>query len=220
MPIFLLTPISWFYFYKKYKSLTILLIFLTLIMIIYVGIGGGWNFNPHWGHRHLIPIIPMAIIPIGALISNFSNTLRLKLSVIIFSIIGFFVNLLGNLVWVQYAYAYGWGPEEIWKVPVKLRPGVFTWNPYQSPIIQSIKVLANDWTASLDPDPIALNYFKIGLNGCSYDIYLFCEFGIEIIILLSVLISITGLAILYILKNKKKIEKDAQDFLSTNSKQN
>lgn len=206
LPIFVLTPIGWYYMYKKNPSLTILMIFLALIMIVFlVTSAQDWNANPHWGpHRYLLGIIPAAIIPIGSLISEFSS-IRLKISIIFLSIIGFISNLLGNLVWIQYAYSYGWGPEGLWKFDDI--PAIFTWNPYYSPIMQSFKVLSNDWVATLNPNPENVDYFRIGLNGCSFDIYLYCEFGIGAIILLGIIISLVGFYITKILISKESLSE-------------
>jgi len=198
LPIVVLTPIGWYYMFKKYPSLTLLMIFLSSIMIIFLLTGASdWNANPHWGtHRYLLGIIPAMIIPIGSLISEFSN-LRFKVLVAVLGTIGFITNLFGNLVWVQYAYAYGWGPEGLWKL--KDIPAIFTWNAYHSPIMQSFKVLTTNWVATLDPNPSNIDFFKIGLNGCNVDMYLYCEFGLISNIILAAIITLIGFYIVKIL---------------------
>ena len=134
------------------------------------------------------------------LIVKFSNFRRWRWGIVLLSVGGFFVNLLGNLVWVQYAFSYGWGPEGIWKIEDK--SSVFTWNPFHSPIVQSIKVLLSNWTSTI-VNPVD-GYMKIGLYGCNYDVFFYCKFGIFPIILLGVGISIVGYILLKILTTTDK----------------
>jgi len=198
-PAAILYIFALYYLYKKNRSITLLFIYLTLATYIPIAISAGWYWNPNWGpHRYLLTLTPIIAISIGSIMSEFPISKFWKLSIILSSIGGFFVNLLGNLVWPQYALSYGWGPEGIWKSGDI--PSVFTWDPYYSPIVQTIKVLSTDWVASLDPNPVRLTYFKIGLNGCSYDIFLFCEYGIVIMIVLGIIIASISYVILKLLK--------------------
>ena len=198
-PATLLYVFGLYYLYKKNRSLTLLFIYLTLVTYIPIAASAGWYLNPNWGpHRYLLPLTPIIAISIGSIMSKFPISKSWKLSIILSSIGGFFVNLLGNLVWPQYALSYGWGPEGLWKFDDKAF--VFTWDPYYSPIVQTIKVLSTDWVASLDPNPVQLSYFKIGLNGCSYDIFLFCEYGIVVMIVLGIIIASISYVILKLLK--------------------
>lgn len=199
-PVAVLTPIGWYYLYKKNKTLTVLLVYLTLASILYM-VGSNWYANPHWGpHRYLLPIIPAVTISIGSIISEFSHTLRLKIGMALFSTAGFIVNLLGTLVWTMYAYSYGWGPEGLWKIQDK--DAVFAWNPYYSGPVQAIKVLLVDYVGKMQVNLDADNYLKIGLYGCSYDNYLFCTYGLIPIILLAIVISIISYFILLILRKE------------------
>lgn len=194
-PLALVFPFGMYYLYKKDKGLSILLISLILITYLYVATSYWWYWNPYWGpHRFLLPLIPLITISLGSLISKFSTAARWKWSIVSLSIVGFFVNLMGNLVWVQYAFSFAWGPEGLWKVEDK--DLVFAWNPYFSPFIQTFKVLSADWVASLPTNPASMDYFRVGLNGCSYDVYLFCEYGIIPIILLGISIAVIAFLIL------------------------
>ena len=199
-PIAVLFPFSLFYLYKKEKRLTILFIYISTVTFL-VALDPDWYKNPYWGpHRYLIPITPFVAISIGSLISEFKSR-KWMASITLLASFGFIVNLFGNLVWVMYAFSYGWGVEGLWKL--KDPALAFTWNPYHSPFIQTIKVLSSDWVANLPPVAEATTYFKIGLNGCSFDLYLFCEFGWIALVLLSIGISLNAWIIMKILMRKK-----------------
>jgi len=200
-PLSLLLPFGFYYLFQRNKSLAILLGIIFTINYLYSATSPYWYGISYWGpHRHFLPMIPIIAICAGAVIAKFYDSIKWKIGIISLAIFGFFVNLMGNLVWIQYAYAYGWGPEGLWKIQDK--DFVFTWNPYHSPFIQSIKVLLVDWTSSLPINPETMNYFKVGLNGCRFDLYLYCEFGIIPIIILSIIVSVSAFSIMTILKNK------------------
>lgn len=202
-PVFVLMPIGFYYLYRRNKGVTILLIYITAVTFLYMATYPDWWYrNPHWGpHRYLLPLIPAVTLSIGSLISEFSTTKRLKIGLILLSVIGFSINLLGNLVWVQYGYAYGWGPEGLWKVHDK--DVVFAWNPYYSQPMQAIKVLSEDWVGQLKVNPETLDFMKIGLHGCTFDIYFYCEYGILAIVLIGSIVAVIGYFIAKILLEKK-----------------
>ena len=198
-PITLMFPFGLYYLFKQNKSFALLLLSMTLIIFLQQATHEYWNSNPYWGpHRYFTPIIPFIVISLGSLLSKFSS-LKFRFSVVLLSSIGFIVNLLGNLVWVQYAYAYGWGPGGLWKIEDKA--DVFTWDPNFSLVMQTIKVLSENWVASLPINPEPINYFRAGLNGCSYDLYIYCEYGLFPIILLGIGICGLGFVIIKILKS-------------------
>lgn len=191
LPVFVLTPIGLYYLFKQDKSLAILLFYLIGISFGMMSLSDNWYINTHWGpHRYLLPIIPGVILAIGSLVSEFGNTFRLKIGLSLLAISGFIVNLLGNLVWIQYAFAHGWGPGGLWKVQDK--DAVFAFNPLFSQPIQIIKVLAVDWVGQMKVNPESMDYTKIGLHGCSIDFFIYCNFGIitTIIIILITIVSL------------------------------
>ena len=205
-PISILTPIGLYYLYKQNRSLTFLLIYIMVSTFLYMANSPNWNTNPYWGsHRYLLPLIPAITLCIGSIIANYSHTLRLKIGIVTLASIGFIVNLLGNLVWIQYAFAFGWSQEELWKIVERERE-IFTWEPFFSPPIQSMKVLYTDWVASLSVEPDVLNYMKVGLHGCSVDIFLYCEFGIVSTIICAISIVIILIFVLKHLNINMKIK--------------
>ena len=202
-PLAILIPFGFYYLFQKNKSLTILLGTIFLLNYFFTAIHPAWYGISYWGpHRHFLPLVPIIAICMGSLIARFSSSIRWKIGIVSLGISGFIVNLLGNLVWIQYAYAYGWGPEGLWKIEDK--DFVFTWNPYHSPVFQTIKVLQSDWVSTLPINPERLDYFRIGLNGCTYDLFLYCEFGLLPILVLCSIIAISGYIILKILLNLKQ----------------
>ena len=202
-PLAILFPFGLYYLYKKDKSLTILFLYISAVPYIFVGTNPEWYTSNDWGpHRYLLTMIPIIALSIGAFIVQFSSSLKMKIGIISLIFTGIIINLIGNLVWTMYAFSYGWGPEGLWKNPDNSL--VFTWNPYFSPIIQSLKVLSTDWIGRLDPNPDTLNYFKIGLTGCTYDLFLYCEYGITSLIIIGLILIFVSYMI-YQFMTKQKI---------------
>jgi hypothetical protein len=204
-PIFALSPFGFYYLYKKDKLLTIFFLHIVILTYLFIGTNPGWYVRPDSGsHRYLLPILPFLVFSIGTLFSHFIDHKKFQLTVILLGITGFIVNLLGNLVWIMYSFSYGWGPEGLWKIQDKAFS--FTWNPFYSPVIQNLKILSSDWTAQLEVNPEAMNYFKIGLAGCSYDLFIYCTYGYLPLILLCIAISVIGFFILKTIGITKKIK--------------
>lgn len=204
-PISILFPFSMYYMYKKNRSLTILFLYLVSVIFFHLATNPTWYLRPDWGsHRYLIPIIPIITISVGSLLIQFQTSKKFKLILVSLGCLGFFVNLLGNLVWIMYSYSYGWGPESLWKI--KDSAAVFTWNPLYSPILQSLKILSSNWVGTLEINPDILNYFKIGLTGCSYDLYIYCKYGIIPIFIIVFILIFISFFIIKILVTPKNIE--------------
>ena len=199
-PLMLVFPFGLYYLYKIEKSIALLFLYITIVIYVFIATNPEWYSSPVWGpHRYFMPITPLVALSIGSLITKFGSSLKLKSTLIFLAVSGFIVNLLGNLVWIMYAFSYGWSQEGLWKL--EDRSLEFTWNPYFSPVLQTVKVLSSDWVTGLEQNPELLNYFKIGLNGCSYDLYLYCEYGIIAILVLGLLISAISFGLIRILKS-------------------
>ena len=156
-----------------------------------------------WGPRYLIPVLPFITIVFGSLLLHLKKTLFLKkilflkLSIIILCIAGFYVNLLGILVWYMYGYTYGWRIEGLWKSVNYM--SIMTWNPYYSPIVLHTKALISDYLSHLQPEQYRYTswyWTTYGLAPCSYDIYLFCKLGIMPTLLLYSVIAILAMLII------------------------
>ena len=186
-PIALLHPLGLYYLFKKDPSLALLFIYITLIAYIFAGSNYIWdkldgrNFGPH---RYLIPMIPLIAVSMGALISKFSNSIKAMLTIIGLSIIGFSVNLIGNLSNVKIGWDYG----KVEGIKYWIKHETFAWDPNYSSLSQIYKVITNGYHEKI--------------TGCNYDLYIYCEFGIISLVLLGIIISIVGVMILKILKSK------------------
>jgi len=91
-----------------------------------------------------------------------------------------------------------------------------TWNPEYSNPSLSWKVLITDFASSdLIPKDHYISYF--GLPDCSFDVYIYCNFGLVSIILLSVLITFIAFIILRILVNitPQEIVKENDNYSMT-----
>jgi len=204
LPLIILLPLGLYYLSKKEKGLTILFIYIIFVTYFYKSVLTEWSeFGGQWGpHRFLMPIIPLATLSIGPLLLKYSESLKMKLTVILLSAIGFVVNLLGNLVWIMYAFAYGWEKERLWVY--EHTDKIFAWNPYYSPVVQTVKVLSSDWVSQLNPDPTKLSYYKVGLYGCRFDLFFYCEYGLIVVVILLILSSFLAYYILRLLSIRKK----------------
>ncbi len=193
-PIALLLPLGGYCLYKKDRALTLLFIFIFVVTYGYIattdtavgGEGGKWNsVNAIWGpHRYLLPLIPIITISIGAIISKFPK-LELKIPIIILSVFGFVVNLLGSLVFWRLAFNYGFVNEGLNRV--RGWNEIMTWEPQYSSVALSLKVLENNYVNFKNEFQYYVNW---GLEGCSLDSYIFCQYGNFALGLMIIFISI------------------------------
>jgi len=197
-PLSILFPAAIYFLYKIDKSLAILFLYLSVVGFVYISLSDArWSFSEWGSHRYHLSIIPIVTITLGSIIVNFSRQIKVMLGIIVLSIIGFFVNLFAVLVGYENIFHYG----HYLISKFLYGPGGFTLNSYYSPAILSVQVLLTDWVST---KPITE---KIGLIGCNYDLYFYCEYGIFSILLLSVLIVIIGFTILQIIKTPQKSSK-------------
>jgi len=193
-PIALLFPLGFYCLYKKNRPLTLLFIFIFFVTYWFIAAtesepGGGsgkWNsLNSIYGpHRYLLPLIPIITISIGAIIAKFPK-LELKIPIIILSAFGFFVNLLGSLVYWRLAFNYGFEHEGLNRV--RGWNEIMTWDPQYSSLALSLKVLENNYVNFKNEFQYYVNW---GLEGCGLDSYIFCQHGNLAIGLMVIFISI------------------------------
>jgi len=197
-PIAFLFPLGIYCLYKKNKSLTAIIVYLFLVTYLYIGFSSNWDTSMTWGpHRYLLPIIPLIVISIGSLMTNLST--KMRRIIISLSVVGFIVNVTASLVWYRFAMAFSRGVanEFGW---LENYQNVRVWEPIMSPILMNFGVLAIDYVGTRTVNPnLTADFFQFVIPGCSFDVYVYCQFGIIPIILLGILITVIGIAILYVL---------------------
>jgi hypothetical protein len=193
-PIVILLPLALKYMYRENRWLFFLIVYIILIHWLYFGTlddseSRSWSGAIAWGPRYLIPILPFITLALGPLFARFKQSrVLLKASLLTLCVAGFIVNLPGILVWSEYGTIYAWDKEKLNRFPDSL--DVIAWNPNYSPIILHAKVLMDDYVHKIYAEQYRntqWHYITYGLAPCSYDLYIFCKFGIiPVIALLSV----------------------------------
>jgi len=202
-PISILIPISFYLLYKKDKSLAILFTVSLVVIWFYVGVQEYWTGFGGWGPRYLIPVLPLITMSLGIILIKFQSFKWITLFAGL-TIIGFFVNLLGRLVWYKTGYTVYWDGLSSGSAI----PGDLDWNINFSPIVNHFKIATSDWTILKwpNPGPEAFGY-GIFLNQlypqCRFDLFLYCNYGIVPVIILGTFMIIISLFILRLLKTPK-----------------
>lgn len=186
-PLVLLFPLGFYYLFKQEKTLALLFAYITIVFYLIAGTSEIWDkVGSFWGpHRYILPILPLITISLGAIIRRFSGSKKITLVFVVLSILGFMVNLLGNLFHPRLGFLYGFYVEKLGQLPEGDLRSIFAWDPFNSYISQNLKILFTDY-----------HHSRIG--EC-YDLYLYCEFGLVPIIFIAVIITIIGFTILTLL---------------------
>src|SRR5215207_574603 len=184
-PIVFLLPLALKYMYRENKWLFFLIVYIISVHWLYFGTLGDtesrfWSGAIAWGPRYLVPVLPFITLAFGTLLARFKQSrLLLKASLLILCILGFIINLPGTLVWSEYGTIYAWDKEGLNRFPDSLE--VIAWNLNYSPIILHTKVLMDDYVHKIYAEQYlntGWHYITYGLAPCSYDLYIFCKFGI------------------------------------------
>jgi hypothetical protein len=194
-PLAALLPLGARYMYYENKALFLLCAYIILSNWIYVGtlsFGSepiSWSGGVAWGPRYLIPVLPFMMIILGEIIRR-ANKKRhlLRNTVIALCIVGFYINLSGILIWFQYGLMYGWQVEGLATYPNSL--DIITWYPMYSPILLHTKALINDYVSSVDPVQYAnTSWYWAGYGNapCSVDLYIYCNNGFVMLLIMSIL---------------------------------
>ncbi|WP_144734217.1 hypothetical protein [Candidatus Nitrosocosmicus arcticus] len=212
-PTSILLPLAAIYMNKENRSL--FLLFMYIIVATWLSAGTlSFDFEPFswwgtgWGPRYLLCILPFITIMLGSILSHIGKhthmgkrihiekkTLPLTISFIALSVAGFCISLLGVLIWWQYDIVYVSEKEQLWNQdPWNL----IVWNPSYSPIVLHTKMLMTDYLSHIDPQKYVdtgWNWIAYGSTPCSYDLYIFCNFGIAPVLFSLAVIAILGYCI-------------------------
>jgi hypothetical protein len=216
-PVAILLPLALKYMYNREKWLFFLFTYVLVVTWLFYGTlsdlePSSWNGSVSWGPRYLITMLPFITIASGTLFLNLKNRLFLKATIIILCVAGFFINLLGILIWYDYGYSYGLQVGGLMKYAVPpndhMTPSFMQYNnridtfselitfiPNYSPIVLHFGALLSNYVSQCSqcqtPD-----YWSYGHAPCPYDNYLFCSSGIKPILLLFVIITALGMLII------------------------
>lgn len=196
-PIAILLPLTLSFMYAKNKGLIFVCTYIFVALWLFFGTMIRPQYSPlgesqhwggdYWGPRYMAPLLPFITLTCGTLLQRLKgNKLFLKISaIIILSVAGFLVNLLGILIW------WAWfllNHDQLQGYEL------MTWDPYRSFIINHIGFLMSNYISHVKP--VEFTFTSYGLAPCSYNVYLYCKFGHLPILLLCGLIAIVGTIIL------------------------
>ena len=181
--------------YKDNRALFFLCIYIIIANWIYIGTlsygaePSSWSGGIAWGPRYLIPVMPFIMIVLGSIFLHLRKRRILKAIVIGLCLVGFYVNLSGILIWFQYGLMYGWYVERLAFVPNYME----TWlgMPIYSPIVLHTKAMMADYVSLINPEQYigtSLSWAAYGNAPCSYDLYLYCNFGLGPVLVISLIL--------------------------------
>ena len=194
-PIAILLPLGAKYMYKDNRALFFLCIYIIIANWIYIGTlsygaePSSWSGGIAWGPRYLIPVMPFIMIVLGSIFLHLRRRRILKAIVISLCLVGFYVNLSGILIWFQYGLMYGWYVERLATSPNYME--TMTWSPAYSTIVLQTKAMLADYVSSINPEQYigtSLSWAAYGNAPCSYDLYLYCNFGVGPVLVISLIL--------------------------------
>jgi hypothetical protein len=100
-PILLMSVIAWRWFYQRWPMEAILILALFLLRSVFFGRYWAWEGGATWGPRHLVPLIPLLLVPVGFL----PRKKWIEVAAIALGGVGVMIQVLGQLV--PYGLYYG-----------------------------------------------------------------------------------------------------------------
>jgi len=208
-PLTVVFPISLYYLFKKDKPLTILFSLVFISLYLFSGFSTNWSGYGGWGPRYLIPVLPIITIASGIILQKFSKRITWKIVLIFLAISGFFVNLLGRIVWYLVGYSRYW--EGL--TSGELDGGELSWDPNYSPIVSHFHIATSDWTvirwANAGPEVFGYGHFLNQIyRNCNFDLYLYCNFGLLPLVIIGIVMGVVIYFILRIMRdtNEKRLK--------------
>lgn len=171
-PLLLFFPPSIYFAWKTNKVLGLFLSYCFIITWLFHGteVSPLWSGYGGWGPRYFNIILPLLMISIGFFFREFSAKKLFKIGFIVLSGFGFFVNLMGKLIWYMYGYDYGWGVLRTHLLPNSWEHLNYDFN--YAPITLHLLALSTGYVQDLAGSP------GWGLAPCKYDLFILCKFGI------------------------------------------
>jgi hypothetical protein len=178
------------------RGLLLLIVYVIVVFWLFVGTLSydepvSWSGAIAWGPRYMIAILPFIVLSLGIILHhlNMRNLYYLKILVVVaLFTAGFAVNLIGKLTWVSYVALYMWQELQLPALGASYLNTV-AWNPTYSLIALHFKVLTdNNFLSQIEPRDYRgteHHFVTYGLAPCQFDIYLYCEFGILPIVILT-----------------------------------
>jgi len=201
-PLLIFFPFAVYIIMKKNLPLAIFLLYLFMITWLFHGTEQEphWSGYGGWGPRYFTMILPFLILSLGFLIEKFSTNIKFKISFIVLAVFGFFVGLMGKLVWYFYGYGYGW---QVLKYHLKENWfELLNYDINYAPITLHLQTLLTDFIPH-GINPLNTEFAR-GLAPCSYDLYIYCEIGILPFIGILILLTTVGFLLLKKLKINPK----------------
>jgi hypothetical protein len=200
-PIAVLLPLGAKYMYKDNRALFFLCTYIIIANWIYIGTlsygaePSAWSGGIAWGPRYLIPVLPFIMIVLGCIFMHLRRRRILKALVIGLCLVGFYINLSGILIWFQYGLMYGWYVERLATFPNYM--DTMTWSPAYSTIVLQTKAMLADYASLINPEQYigtSLSWAAYGNAPCSYDLFLYCNFGpVPVLVISLILIFLAAL---------------------------
>jgi len=100
-PILVLSVIAWRGFYRRWPTEAVLILGLFLLRSAFFGRYWAWEGGATWGPRHLVPLIPLLLVPIAFL----PRKRWLEVGAVALGAVGVLIQVLGQLV--PYGLYYG-----------------------------------------------------------------------------------------------------------------
>jgi len=183
--------------WRKTKSMAILFSYSFIATWLFVGTLPSpslWEGAPGWGPRYFSTILPFIIIGIGFALQEFCKKWYMKIVFILLAGFGFFMALMGKLVWSVYGF-YNQGEEEMKSNLLQNRWFEHNYNFEYSTLNFHLQVLSDNTLVKY------INGSVGGLAPCNYDLYVLCRIG-EIPFIL--LLCLCGVFAFFIIKEVKR----------------
>lgn len=191
-PVFILFFVSTYYLWKKNRSLTLIILYLFISAWLFFGTLQSpiWHGFGAWGPRYLEPIVPIIAVSLSAIVKEYLHKRIMKASLIVLGAIGFFINLLGVLVWWGLGTTYGWTLLRHFTT-IEYESLYYEWVPQFMPAALNWGVLATNYWDSVT-NKIQYAYW----GGCIPDNFIYCNFGFAPLFGFFLAISFSGFLIL------------------------